>query len=197
MGRGLRGGFRGGPLRRGGFRGGFRRPYGRFWGGPYRPFMRWWRPFWWYPLWWRPLYWMPWTLLMGGVMYLLYDSMAYKLYGADVDRIERDTGTPVRDLSEEDLVAAMKRLGIQRLEVTPADQTVIAQSTQPVRVLKEKDLLAAMKRLGIQRLELSPEDTDVTAPSPRRGGGYCGSCGHPLSLDAVYCERCGRRIDRR
>jgi hypothetical protein len=53
---------------------------------------------------------MPWTMMMGGFMYLLYDSMAYKLYDDDVERVERETGKPVRDLSEEELVAAMKRL---------------------------------------------------------------------------------------
>jgi hypothetical protein len=181
---------------RGGFRGGFRRPYGRLWGGPYRSVMgRCWRPFWWYPLWWRPLYWMPWTLLMGGVMYLLYDSMAYKLYEDDVGRIERETGTPVRDLSEVDLVAAMKRLGIQRLEVTPNDRTVISQSAQPIPDLNQKDLLAAMKRLGIQRLELPPEDTAATSSSPKRVVSYCSSCGNALSSDAVYCEQCGRKIE--
>jgi hypothetical protein len=103
---------------------------------------------------------MPWTLLMGGVLYLLYDSMAYKLYEDDVGRIERETGTPVRDLSEVDLVAAMKRL-------------------------------------GIQRLELPPEDTAVTSPSPKRAVSYCSSCGNALSYDAVYCEQCGRKIERR
>ena len=52
-------------------------------------------------------------------MFLLYDQMAYKLHQDDVARIERASGTPVRDLSEDDLVAAMKRLGIQKLEITP------------------------------------------------------------------------------
>ena len=128
MRRGMRGGFRRGPMMRGGFRGGFRRPYGRFWGRPYRSFM-WWRPFWWYPIWWRPLYWMPWTMMMGGFMYLLYDSMAYKLYDDDVGRVERETGKPVKDLSEKEILAAMKRLGIQKLEVTPEDNGAISHST--------------------------------------------------------------------
>jgi hypothetical protein len=68
-------------------------------------------------------------MMMGGFMYLLYDSMAYKLYDDDVGRVERETGKPVKDLSEEELVAAMKRLGIQKLEITPEGNVTISQST--------------------------------------------------------------------
>ena len=67
--------------------------------------------------------------MMGGFMYLLYDSMAYKLYDDDVGRIERETGKPARDLSEEELVVAMKRLGIQKLELTEENTRVVSQST--------------------------------------------------------------------
>ena len=63
-------------------------------------------------------------------MFLLYDRMAYKLYQDDVDRIERTSGKPVGDLSENELVAAMKRLGIQKLEVTPEDHR---SGTDPAR----------------------------------------------------------------
>ena len=193
MGRGMRGRFRGGLVRRGRFRGGFRRPYGRFWGRPYRSFM-WWRPFRWYPIWWRPLYWMPWTMMMGGFMYLLYDSMAYKLYDDDVGRIERETGKPARDLSEEELVAAMKRLGIQKLEVTSEDRDVISKSEKPVQDLSEKDILAAMKRLGIQKLELTEENTRVVSQSTMKDARYCIYCGNKQSPAAAYCERCGKKI---
>ncbi|MCW4038354.1 MAG: hypothetical protein NWF13_06415 [Candidatus Bathyarchaeota archaeon] len=196
MRRGMRGGFRRGPMMRGGFRGGFRRPYGRFWGRPYRSFM-WWRPFWWYPTWWRPLYWMPWAMMMGGFMYLLYDSMAYKLYDDDVGHVERETGKPVKDLSEEELVAAMKRLGIQKLEVTPDDRNIISKAKKPVRDLSEKEILAAMKRLGIQKLEVTPEDNGAISHSTTREARYCIYCGNKLSSEAVFCELCGRKIELR
>ena len=62
-------------------------------------------------------------------MYLLYDSMAYKLYDDDVGRVERETGKPVKDLSEKEILAAMKQLGIQKLEVTPEDNGAISHST--------------------------------------------------------------------
>jgi hypothetical protein len=61
-------------------------------------------------------------MMMGDCMFLLYDQMAYKLYHDDVDRVERASGKPVRDLSEDELVTAMKRLGIQKLEITPEDR---------------------------------------------------------------------------
>ena len=93
-------------------------------------------------------------------MYLLYDSMAYKLYDDDVGRIERETGKPARDLSEEELVAAMKRLGIQKLELTQEDTGAISKSTM-------------------------------------REARYCIYCGNELSSEAVYCERCGRKIELR
>jgi len=33
-------------------------------------------------------------MMMGGFMYLLYDSMTYKLYEDDIGGIERETGKP-------------------------------------------------------------------------------------------------------
>jgi len=36
---------------------------------------------------------------------------------------------PVRDLSEKDILAAMKRLGIQKLELTEENTRVVSQST--------------------------------------------------------------------
>ena len=50
-------------------------------------------------------------------MFLLYDQMAYRLHQDDADRIERASVKPVRNLSEDELVAAMKRQGIQKLEI--------------------------------------------------------------------------------
>lgn len=187
-----RGGFRGGAMRGGarGYRmgrGRFWRPYGRFWGRPYRSFL-WWRPFWWYPIWWRPLHWLPWTMMMGGFMFLLYDQMAYKLHQDDVDRVERAAGKPVRDLSEDELVGAMRRLGIQKLEITPGDRDAIAQSGKPARDLSRDDLIAAMKRLGIQKLEVTPKPRESRQATAR----YCIHCGTSLASNAAYCARCGK-----
>ena len=64
---------------------------------------------------------------MGGFAYLLYGSMTYKLYRDDLRRIEHDTGRPVRELSEEELKAAMRRQSIEKLELTPEDKEAITK----------------------------------------------------------------------
>lgn len=76
-------------------------------------------------LWW-PLLWWPRIIMMGAFTFLLYDAMAYKFHHDDVRRIERATGKPAKDLTEEELVAAMQRLGISRLELTPDEQRTVA-----------------------------------------------------------------------
>ena len=73
------------------------------------------RPFW------RPLSWGMFTLLLlGGTM--------YKLQNDDVDRIERYTSRRAEDLTEEELVAAMRKLGIKRLELTEEDRRKLESS---------------------------------------------------------------------
>lgn len=115
-------GFRRFPMRRS--MRGFRRPYRRF---------MWRRPFLWYPFWWRPLFWRPWPIMIGAFMFLLYDSMAYKLSNNDVRQIERDRGQSVNDVTEAELVAAMKRLNIQKLELTEEDKEAITTSKNEAR----------------------------------------------------------------
>ena len=53
-------------------------------------------------------------LLLGGTM--------YKLHNDDVDRIERNTSSKAEDLTEEQLVASMRKLGINRIELTEDDR---------------------------------------------------------------------------
>jgi hypothetical protein len=45
-----------------------------------------------------------------------------------MERIEKETRRPPKDLTEEELISAMKRLGIQKLELTPEDREAIANS---------------------------------------------------------------------
>lgn len=129
--------------------------------------------------------------MMGGFLFLLYDSMVYKLYEDDVDQIEKETGKPVRELREEELTTAMKRLGIQKLEITPHDRDAIAQSKSPVKELSREEILAAMKRLGIQKLEVTCDDRQ-DIPKPIKGAMFCTFCGNALSSNARYCSRCGK-----
>jgi hypothetical protein len=66
--------------------------------------------------------------MIGAFMFLLYDSMAYKLSKNDVRQIERDRGQSVNDVTEAELVAAMKRLNIQKLELTEEDKEALTAS---------------------------------------------------------------------
>jgi hypothetical protein len=66
--------------------------------------------------------------MIGAFMFLLYDSMAYKLSNNDVRQIERDRQQSVNDLTEAELVSAMKRLGILKLELTKEDKEAITKS---------------------------------------------------------------------
>jgi len=63
-------------------------------------------------------------LAVGGAAY-----GAVKLTQQDAQRIEEHTGESVEELSEEDLIAAMEKLGIQSIELTEDDQAIIADDT--------------------------------------------------------------------
>jgi hypothetical protein len=53
-------------------------------------------------------------------------AAAYKVSQPDVQRIEEHTGVPAEELTEEELVEAMRQLGIQKIELTDEDQAAIA-----------------------------------------------------------------------
>lgn len=106
-------------IRRRGFWG-WRRPFMR----PFGPFMR---PFA-GPFMWRRGRWARW-LMMGPAMLLLFGgAAAYKLHRDDARRIETATGKSATDLTEEELLAAMKELGIQKLELSEEDQAAVNQA---------------------------------------------------------------------
>lgn len=54
-------------------------------------------------------------------------ASAIKLHRQDVERIEEATGKSTDEMTEEELVSAMKRLGIKKLEVTPEDHERISE----------------------------------------------------------------------
>ena len=58
-------------------------------------------------------------LLIGGT------TAAMKLSQRDIRRIEKDTGKSADSLTEEELLAAMKKLGIKKLELTDEDEAAI------------------------------------------------------------------------
>lgn len=54
-------------------------------------------------------------------------ASAIKLHRQDVERIEEATGKSTDEMTEEELVSAMKRFGIKKLEVTPEDHERISE----------------------------------------------------------------------
>jgi septum formation inhibitor-activating ATPase MinD len=137
---------------------------------------------------------MPWIMMMGGFIYLLYDSITYKLYVNDVNRIEQETGKVAKDLNEEELLKAMKRLRIKKLEITPEDREVISRSNQPAKELSREEIVAAMKRLGITKLEVETKDQQTRTKSQTfRKNRFCVYCGNSLPPDGLYCSKCGKK----
>jgi len=67
--------------------------------------------------------------MVGGMVVLAVGGAAYgavKLSQKDSDRIEEQTGASVEELTEEELVAAMKELGIQSIDLTDEDKAALA-----------------------------------------------------------------------
>ena len=66
---------------------------------------------------------------MGGGLVLLAaggTAAAIKMSQQDAQRIEQDTGVPPEEMTEEELLDAMEKLGIQKLELTDEDQAAMA-----------------------------------------------------------------------
>ena len=67
-------------------------------------------------------------LIIGGFTVLAIGGAAYgtyKLATRDTQQIEQHTGKSTDDLTEEELVAAMEDLGIQKIELTDDDKAQI------------------------------------------------------------------------
>jgi ribosomal protein L40E len=68
---------------------------------------------------------LPWIIMRRTFVLLFFGTMMYKLRVDDLRRIEMETGKSAQNLTEEDLKAAMRRLGIQNLEITPEDNEAV------------------------------------------------------------------------
>ncbi len=53
-----------------------------------------------------------------------------KMSSADAQKVESSTGKPAEELTEEELKAAMKRLGINKLELTAEEQKQVTKPPQ-------------------------------------------------------------------
>jgi ribosomal protein L12E/L44/L45/RPP1/RPP2 len=118
-------------------------------------------------------------IMVGGFVLLAVGGAAYgavKLTQKDSQRIEEHTGASVEELTEEELVAAMKDLGIQSIELDENDQAAIsaesgqaasaapAPAAQPApspapseSYLDELEKLADLRDRGV----ISPEDYEA------------------------------------
>jgi hypothetical protein len=102
-------------------------------------------------------------IMVGGFVLLAAGGAAYgayKLSKQDADKIEQHTGQSVEEMSEEDLVAAMKELGIQSIELTDDDKAIVErESNEPAgtapaaeeadNYLDELERLASLRDQGI------------------------------------------------
>ena len=76
-------------------------------------------------------------ILVGGMVLLAVGGMAYgavKLSQKDAKRIEEHTGESVEELSEEELVQAMKDLGIESIELSEEDKAALAAEGDMAKV---------------------------------------------------------------
>jgi hypothetical protein len=85
--------------------------------------------------WHRPLRWRAGSfgrwLWMASSLLILYDgAIGHKLDSADVPKIETATGRMASDLTEEELLAVMRKLGIRGLELGDEDRAAIAEAMQ-------------------------------------------------------------------
>ncbi len=68
-------------------------------------------------------------ILVGGMVLLAVGGAAYgavKLTQKDADRIEEYSGSSVEEMTEEELVAAMRALGIQSIDLSDEDKAALA-----------------------------------------------------------------------
>jgi hypothetical protein len=74
---------------------------------------------------WPGVMWPDLMLLMGAFTILLYGRHPVKLRQTDIKVIETKTGKSVEDLTEEELMDILKRLEIEKLELSDEEQAQI------------------------------------------------------------------------
>jgi hypothetical protein len=97
-------------------------------------------------------------IVIGGAVLLAAGgtAAAIKMSQQDCQRVEDYAGTPVEELTEEELVAAMEHLGIQSIELDENDMAVIeSQGETPAESPQtaappppEEDYLAELEKLA-------------------------------------------------
>ena len=95
-------------------------------------------------------------IVVGGAVLLAAGgtAAAIKLSQRDTQRIEQDTGVSAEELTEEELLDAMERLGIEKLELTPDDQSALGSSeTEPPTAYPPQASPAAPESSYLEELE--------------------------------------------
>ena len=105
--------------------------------------------------------------MVGGMVLLAVGGAAYgavKLSQKDADRIEEQTGSSVEEMTEEELVAAMKDLGIQSIDLSDEDKAALAtdSGSEPAPETQE-DYIEELERLGSLRDQGVITDADFEA----------------------------------
>ena len=90
------------------------------------------------------------VLLVGGLLAF----GAYKLSSRDADRIQQETGTNPEDMTDQELEAAMDRLGIEKQYRDASDQEQSAAAAAPAdggmsSVIDDLERLAKLNSEGI------------------------------------------------
>lgn len=102
-------------------------------------------------------------ILVGGMVLLAVGGAAYgavKLTQKDAGRIEEYSGSSVEEMTEEELVAAMRELGIQSIDLTDEDKTALAADSAQATAaaapaqpepsyIDELERLAALRDQGV------------------------------------------------
>lgn len=101
-------------------------------------------------------------IIVGGAVLLAVGGAAYgayKLSQPDVEKVEQYTGKDADDLSEEELIDAMDKLGIKKMELTDEDKAAIeyeesspAESAAPASqesYIDELEKLADLRDRGV------------------------------------------------
>ena len=66
--------------------------------------------------------------------------MMYKLQSDDATIIQREAGKPLKEMSEDELVSAMNRLGIKKLEITEENLPVFKELRLKIRDNRTKGI---------------------------------------------------------
>ncbi|MFX0090635.1 MAG: zinc ribbon domain-containing protein [Candidatus Hodarchaeota archaeon] len=71
-------------------------------------------------------------LIVGSavIIVMVNSTNSYKLYQEDIEKIERDCGRSIEDITETELIEAMNRLGIRRLDLSNQEERIVVNAVE-------------------------------------------------------------------